>query len=163
MSYLKIKSVDNDVEEFFLSIVKQNMEHREKNNITRKDFFQLLVQLRNTGDIQVDGLWDTKITNDENQKKLSINECAAQSFVFFLAGFETSSTTMSFALYELSKNPECQRKVQLEIDDILKKHNGQITFESVLEMKYLDYCIDGMCAVCIMHFSFNMQLCFFLF
>lgn len=140
-SWLGLKSVDADVEDFIMTLVRKNMEHREKNNISRKDFFQLLVQLRNTGNIQEDDNWSSTVTSEI--KSLSIEECAAQVFVFFIAGFETSSTTMSFALYELAKNQECLKRAQSEIDDVLAKHNGELTYESVSEMKYLDWCIDG--------------------
>lgn len=49
MSLFRIKSTDPAVEEFLRSIVRQNLEQREKNNVVRKDLFQLLIQLRNTG------------------------------------------------------------------------------------------------------------------
>jgi len=137
-----IRAVDKDVEQFMTSVVKQNLIYREKNNIVRKDFFQLLVQLRNTGNVQLDDQWETVITNDEKGKQLTLNEVTAQAFVFYAAGFETSSTTLSFCLYELSKNQEIQRKVQKEIDEILAKHDGKITYDSVSEMKYLESCID---------------------
>lgn len=78
------------------------MEHREKNNITRKDFFQLMMQVRNTGKVYEDdqnlgenngGVWDAKATNS-SVKSLSLNDMAAQAYIFFIAGYESSSTTM---------------------------------------------------------------------
>lgn len=79
----------------------------------------------------------------ESDKQLTLNEMVAHSWVFFRAGFETSSSTMSFCLFELAKNQKIQRKVQKEIDDVTASHNNQITYESLSEMKYLDTCIDG--------------------
>lgn len=143
MSLLRIKSVDRSVEKFIISVVKENLEYRESNNISRKDFFQLLIQLRNTGTVQLDDQWDTVIKADEKQKTLSLNEIAAQSFVFFAAGFETSSTTLSFCMYELAKHPEIQKRVHEEIDRVLAEHDGKITYDSVMDMKYLEACIDG--------------------
>lgn len=136
-----MKSVDQSVEDFIISLVKGNLDYREKNNVSRKDFFQLLIQLRNTGAVQLDDQWETKIVND-SQKKLTINEMAAQSFVFFLAGFETSSTTMSYCLYELARNEDVQNRVRKQIDEVLAQHNGELSFEAVNEMKLLELCID---------------------
>lgn len=144
LSILRIKSVDQSVEDFIKSVVEQNIEYREKNNVSRKDFFQLLLQLRNNGTVQLDDQWETVIKADDNQKTLTINEIAAQSFLFFAAGFETSSTTLSFCLFELAKNSEIQKQVLDEIDRVLQEHNGQISYESVTKMKYLEACIDGM-------------------
>lgn len=78
MPILNLKGVSQDVEDFILSMVKQTLEYREKNNVTRKDFLQLMVQLRNTGQVQSDGVWETKITHDESKKTLTIQEVAAQ-------------------------------------------------------------------------------------
>lgn len=69
---LNMKTIDKDVENFMISMVKQSVEHREKNNVTRKDLFQLLIQLRNTGNVQADGDWETKIQNDGNSTELII-------------------------------------------------------------------------------------------
>jgi cytochrome P450 family 6 len=63
--------------------------------------------------------------------------------VFFLAGFETSSTTMTFCLYELAMNPDIQERLRAEIDTVLQKHGGNITYESIFEMEYLEKVVDG--------------------
>lgn len=51
--------------------------------------------------------------------------------------------TMTFCMYELAKNTDIQRRVHEEINDVLQKYNGQLNYESLSEMKYLDACIDG--------------------
>lgn len=135
--------VDKDVGDFMIETVKQNLEYREKNNVARKDFFQLLMQLRNTGKVQDndDGDWVTKATNGE--ALLDLEEMAAQAFLFFIAGFESNSTTMSFCLYEMAKHPDVQQKAYEDIVSVLERHDGQLTYESVAEMKYMDKCIEG--------------------
>lgn len=140
MSWFRMKITPIEVEKFICAIAKQNLEYRENNNVSRKDMFQLLIQLRNTGTVQMDDEWETVLNK---QKTLSEDEIAAQTFVFFLAGYETSSTTLSFCLYELAKNPDIQERLHHEIDEILEKHNGQMTYESISEMKYLEACIVG--------------------
>lgn len=142
---LKLKITSSDIEEFIFSIVKQTVDHREKNNVSRNDFMQLLIQLKNQGFVSVD-----KGEKDENEKKsgdikkMNINELAAQAFVFFAAGFETSSSTMSFCLFELARRPDLQKKAQAEVDRILKKAGNDegITYDMLSEMKYLESCID---------------------
>ncbi|XP_076303127.1 putative cytochrome P450 6a13, partial [Lasioglossum baleicum] len=65
----------------------------------------------------------------------------SQAQLFFLAGFENSSLTISNALYELAWKPTIQEKVRAEILKVLEKTNGEITYDGVEEMKYLDACI----------------------
>lgn len=86
MTFLPITYVDKSVEKFIFSVMKENLDYREKNNVTRKDFFQLLIQLRNSGTVQLDNEWETVIKCDENQKSLTLNGMAAQLFIFFLGG-----------------------------------------------------------------------------
>lgn len=75
---LGIKIVRDDVSEFFMNIVKEVVEFREKNNVKRNDFMDLLLQLKNSGEL-ADG------NNSNKLGKLTIEEIAAQVFVFFLA------------------------------------------------------------------------------
>lgn len=133
----KMKTVDDDVEEFFIELVKKNCQFREKNHTFRRDFLQLLIQLRNGGKIDDD--WNTNISNI---KTMTLNEMAAQAFTFYVAGFETSSTTMSFCLYELAKNKEILLKVQKEIDQILNRNDGEWNYDALQELSCLDNCID---------------------
>uniref|UniRef100_A0A1B0CII2 Cytochrome n=1 Tax=Lutzomyia longipalpis TaxID=7200 RepID=A0A1B0CII2_LUTLO len=60
LDYLKLKQFDDDVEKFMVSIVEQTVKHREKNNVVREDFMQLLIQLRNSGTVKEDGDWSAE-------------------------------------------------------------------------------------------------------
>jgi cytochrome P450 family 6 len=132
-----------EVREFCISLVKKTIEYREQNNESRKDFMQLLMQLRNTGEVGQDGEWAVKST-DESKKTMTIEQCAAQVFVMYIAGFETSSATTSFCMYELCKNPALMKTVQDEIKVTLAKHGGAITYESIQDMTFLELCFAGL-------------------
>lgn len=69
-------------------------------------------------------------------------EAAAQAYVFYLAGFETSSTTAMYSMYELALNQELQEKARQEIDEILKKHGG-MSYDAINDMTYLHKVVNG--------------------
>ena len=71
------------------------------------------------------------------------NLLTAQAFVFFIAGFDTSSSTMSHALYELALNPDMQQKLREEVTTTFDQNNGKLTYDSVQEMKYMDKVFKG--------------------
>lgn len=74
----------------------------------------------------------------ENEKILTIDEMMAQVFLFFLAGFETTSSALSFALYEIAKNKNIQDKLQNNIDMVMKQYEGSWSSQFFNDMKYLD-------------------------
>ncbi|XP_049825477.1 cytochrome P450 6a8-like [Aethina tumida] len=138
--WLNFKVFNKEATSFFMDVVKKNVNYREKNNIYRKDFMHLLLQLKNRGKVYD----DEKLTNDAGDIKedaLTFNELAAQAFVFFIAGYETSSTAMTFALYELSTRPDIQQKIRDEIHEVLEKHDNKLTYEAVKDMTYLEQVI----------------------
>lgn len=101
----------------------------------------MMIKLKNEGFLQEDETAESE--SDQKSSKLTIEEIVAQAFVFFIAAFETTSSTMALCLYELSKNPTLQRKVQREIDSVLEKRGSkEIDFEMMSELKYLENCID---------------------
>lgn len=53
---------------------------------------------------------------------MSEDEIVGQAFVFLLAGYETSSNTLAFTCYLLALHPECQHKVQEEVDEFFTRH-----------------------------------------
>jgi cytochrome P450 family 6 len=139
---INLKIVNPILSTFFMKVIKDTVEYREKNNIHRKDFMHLLLQLKNRGKLVDDG----SILNDKDNKgedtALTMNELAAQAFVFFLAGFETSSTTMTFCLFELASNPDIQEKLRQEVNDILDKYDNKLTYDGVMEMHYMEKVIN---------------------
>ena len=78
-----------------------------------------------------------------NFEGISMDSLAAQAFLFFAAGFETSSTTMTFCLYELSLHQDIQDRLREEIDVVLRKHDGKLTYEGIQQMEYLDKVVSG--------------------
>ncbi|XP_018319270.2 uncharacterized protein LOC108732805 [Agrilus planipennis] len=142
LKLFRIPVHDKEMERFFSTIIKDTIDYRENHNIDRKDFLKLLIQLKNQK-ISLEG----KHSNGEagntvlySQDGLSLNEITAQAFVFFVAGFETSSTALTFLMYELVMNLDIQEKLRNEINTVLEKHNGEITYEAIMEMEYLDKC-----------------------
>ena len=112
-----------DVIDFFVSTFLQTIEYREKNNIKRNDFIQLLLGLKET----------SSLTN---------LELAAEGFIFYIGGFETSSSLLTFLLYEMALNPDIQDRLRDEIKSALHENNGKLTYDVLSELKYLDMVIN---------------------
>jgi cytochrome P450 family 6 len=67
----------------------------------------------------------------------------ANAFVFFLAGFETTASTLSYCLFELSRNPDVQEKLHDQVKSVLESHQGDISYDVLKEIGYLDQVING--------------------
>lgn len=128
---LHMKRLTDDVSHFYLKVARETVAYREKNDIDRNDFMGILIKMKN------------QITNGTTEEPLTLNELAAQTFLFFVAGFETSSATLSFGLYELALNPEVQKKARESVLQTLKKYNGECTYEMLLDVPYIDQIIYG--------------------
>ncbi|XP_077284743.1 cytochrome P450 6B1-like [Arctopsyche grandis] len=126
--FLGFKLFPKRIETFFMTTVKEMTQERETTKTKRNDFIDLLLELKHQND---------KIDFEIDDKFM-----AAQVFVFFIAGFETSSTLMSFALYELARHKDIQSKLIMEIDTILDKSGGKMTYENIMEMDYLEMVVN---------------------
>lgn len=117
---------------FFLKTVEEVVSYRRKNKVVRNDFMQLMMNLMSKEN-----------DNDDDADALTMKQVAAQCFLFFFAGVETSATTISFALYELAKNQAIQDKVRDEINETLKGCGGKLTHDGVSKMVYMERVISG--------------------
>ncbi|XP_033326503.2 putative cytochrome P450 6a13 [Megalopta genalis] len=116
---------DKRLAPFFTKIVTETMNYRRQNNVYRPDFIHLLMEL-----------WDNPERTDS--REMTDQLLIAQAYSFFSAGFETSSSAMSWALLELAQNHEIQEKLHQEIKEYMKKYNGEIDYTTMKEMEYLD-------------------------
>lgn len=121
---LHMTTMNKEVGEFYLNVVKETLKYRKDNpQLQRNDFMNLLIKMKNSNE-------------------LSLNQVTAQSIVFFLAGYETSSTTLTYCVFELSINEGIQQKARETVQNVLKKHGNNMNYEALNEMDYLEQCIN---------------------
>ncbi|XP_031782209.1 probable cytochrome P450 6a13 [Nasonia vitripennis] len=68
-------------------------------------------------------------------------EATAQAYLLFIAGFETTTSVVSYCLLEMALNPDIQEKLQQEIDEVAER-NG-FTHNALMEMEYLNMKVSG--------------------
>lgn len=140
---LRIKLWRDDVEDYFVNVTKDTIEYRETNfDVKRNDMMDILLNLKN-------GLDNGNVTT---------NEIIANLFGFLLAGFESSSNTLTFCLYHLAQNICIQTRARHELENLYEKHGGKITYEMLLNMPFIDKVIQG--KVFCFHSVFQVFFCF---
>jgi cytochrome P450 len=86
---------------------------------------------------------EDKIELVSNKKKIDItlNDILGTSFVFLLAGYETTASLLSFFFYLLAINPECQQKL---LEEVLENKDSSdiIDYDTISRMPYLDACVS---------------------
>ncbi|XP_044757086.1 probable cytochrome P450 6a13 [Coccinella septempunctata] len=137
MKFLNLTYIEKDLTNFFVGIARNTVEYREKNSVRRKDLMDLLIQLKNKGKLTDDEQFSIEDNANDNNR-ISMDDLAGQAFLFFEAGFETSSTAMTFCLYELAENKDIQDKLRDEINLVLKRYDGKITYDAIMDMPYLE-------------------------
>ncbi|XP_017869740.1 PREDICTED: probable cytochrome P450 6d4 [Drosophila arizonae] len=133
----------NPVGTAMLAIVKDTIEYREQNGIVRKDLLQLLMQLRNKGSIEEDDSksWNIQTSEDGHLQSISLEAITAQAFIFYIAGQETTASTAAFTIFEVAQYPEHLERLQAEVDETLKQNGGNISYDVLSKMKFLELCV----------------------
>ncbi|CAH1130381.1 unnamed protein product [Ceutorhynchus assimilis] len=130
--FFRISIFARDLTEYFKNIIYETIQLREKKGIVRQDVINLLLEAKR-------GIKPEKQDTDEdNQRLLSNDDITSQAIIFFIAGFETISTTLGFATYELAVNKEIQEKLRVEIIETHKTNNCKLSYYSLLKMTYMD-------------------------
>ncbi|XP_046959632.1 probable cytochrome P450 9f2 isoform X2 [Vanessa cardui] len=148
---LKLTIFSKSNTDFFKDLVLSTMRDRKARNIVRPDVIHLLMEAKegqlvhddkeqnssqkDTGFATVEESFIGKKTNNRVWSEIDL---VAQAVLFFMAGFDTVSTAMSFALHELAANPEIQERLVEEIKNHDSKSGGKLDFASIQSLKYLD-------------------------
>ncbi|XP_067911918.1 cytochrome P450 3A21-like isoform X2 [Heterodontus francisci] len=138
LAKLGLSFVPRDVNEFFMNVLSSLKAKRQKGVHTdRVDFLQLMVdsQMTDTSSGKLNG--DGKSTD----KALTDTEILAQAMTFIVAGYETTSNTLSFVAYNLATHPDVQKKLQQEIDEAFP-NNAPPTYDGVMQLEYMEMVIS---------------------
>uniref|UniRef100_A0A6V7M137 Cytochrome P450 n=1 Tax=Bracon brevicornis TaxID=1563983 RepID=A0A6V7M137_9HYME len=121
---LGLKLIDQKVQDFFNELIKNTVETRDREGITRPDMIQLMMEARNN--------------KSGEGPNLTIQEMTAQAFIFFFGGFDTTSALMCFVAHLIALYPEVQEKLQQEVDEVYEKCQENVTYEAINDMPYLE-------------------------
>lgn len=125
---LRLNILERHVAKFFTDLVVETVEERERNGTTNSDLIQLMM--------------DTRNKKESGKKNLTVQNMANHAFSFFFGGFDTVSSQTCVLLHMLVENPEVQQRLQQEIDETLESNNGQLSYDVIQEMRYLDAVIN---------------------
>ncbi|KAF4091710.1 hypothetical protein AMELA_G00040050 [Ameiurus melas] len=148
----------SELSNFFTTCIQKLIKQRDElqSSQRRRDFLQLMLDVRSSKECvsldhfdvvnQADEQDVTDINaeschesakSSQQKRMMTEDEIIGQAFIFFLAGYETSSNTLAFTCYLLAINPDCQKKVQKEVDDFFSRH-ASADYTNIQELKYLD-------------------------
>ena len=80
---------------------------------------------------------DSKVDSDFDLEVALISTC----ILFFFAGFDTTSTTLTVVVYGLTKYPDVQERLRREIEDVVGDKE-KITADDLKEMKFTEHVIN---------------------
>uniref|UniRef100_A0A8C9XJU5 unspecific monooxygenase n=1 Tax=Sander lucioperca TaxID=283035 RepID=A0A8C9XJU5_SANLU len=72
---------------------------------------------------------------------LTDHEILSQAMIFLFAGYETSSSSLSFMAYNLATNPHTMKRLQEEVDSTFPD-KGPVEYQALMQMEYLDCVIN---------------------
>ncbi|CAG8832474.1 16217_t:CDS:2, partial [Cetraspora pellucida] len=71
-------------------------------------------------------------------KQLTHRELVSSVMTFLMAGHDTATVVLSWALYLLAKNPDIQDRLRKEMLDIFPDRDYHPTFDQIEQLKFLD-------------------------
>lgn len=112
------------------SLAENILAERTKANGTSKPHREDMLQL----------MLDAK--NETGEEKIDYEDILAQTLVFLIAGYETTSATLGFVCYHLAVDTHVQDKVRNEIDRLWPTDEDSPSYDVLRGMEYLDMVIN---------------------
>ncbi|KAK0460546.1 cytochrome P450 [Desarmillaria tabescens] len=100
-------------------------QHLADESSDRENYQQdLLSRLRESASSFMDSVLFEHAVRASSEEKLSVSELYEQISTFIISGFETTTATLSFSIWELARHPDKQQRLREELSTI----NGDPTF-----------------------------------
>lgn len=133
----QLGKVETELTDLVTAILRQ----RNYEPSGRNDFVDLLLECKKKGKLIGESIEKTKKDGTPEITTIELDDLlmTAQVFVFFAAGFETSSSATSYTLHQLAFNQDVQKKVQEDIDRVLAKYDNKLSYDAIKEMTYLEW------------------------
>ncbi|XP_065080348.1 cytochrome P450 9e2-like isoform X2 [Ochlerotatus camptorhynchus] len=153
MAYLGCDVLDEEQNTYFKKLILGAIKEREKLGIVRPDMVNLLMQARKgtlkhqqEKEQQQEGfatVQESEVGKAQGASTMTDVELVAQCLIFLLAGFDTVSTTLLYASFELAVNPDVQQKLYEEILETRSSLDGKsLTYDAIQKMNYMDMVIS---------------------
>uniref|UniRef100_A0AAG5DLE1 Cytochrome P450 n=1 Tax=Anopheles atroparvus TaxID=41427 RepID=A0AAG5DLE1_ANOAO len=157
MGWLGLDLFDTEQRDYFVEIIRDTVRTRDQRGIVRPDMVNLLMQarrgaLKHQKEAKEDEEMKGFATVEESEVgrahiskgiEMSETEMVAQCLIFFLAGFDTTSTCLTFLAHELTVNRDVQDKLYEEIRETKESlGGGPLTYDAVQKMQYMDMVVS---------------------
>lgn len=127
--------------------------YRERQNKIKEPFARFDILLNNivsdrmktrSKDDEIKDLLDILISATNGDDSLSLDNMKDQIMTFIGAGHETTSTTLMWIFYELSKHPDILLQITQEVDEILGKganKKTEVAYDDINKFTYMSQVI----------------------
>uniref|UniRef100_A0A0K8VRG2 Putative cytochrome P450 6t1 n=1 Tax=Bactrocera latifrons TaxID=174628 RepID=A0A0K8VRG2_BACLA len=121
-----------EYEKFMRSSIEYAIAERMRSGNQRNDLIDIFIALKR------------QVANGPKDSVLNQPDFfVAQAAFLLLAGFDTSSSTITFTLYELAKHPELQQRLRAELREALLKCGGALDYDTISSaLKYMRMVVD---------------------
>merc|ERR1711892_1171465 len=146
-TWLKLNTFKPKQTKFFRDIILQSIRTRRETKERKNDMVDLMLDCIkddtpvNEKDEELDQYDEDMKLTATTKTKPQIDELTlvATAIVLLIAGYDTTGMTLSYFMYELSKNQDIQTKLQEEIDEAFEESGGEFPDYNVIQsLPYLE-------------------------
>lgn len=153
LEFFKIRFFEEHIAKFFTDLIDETIKVREEKGIIRPDMVHILMEARKGIENKEENVIDSGFAANTLEfdlgkvgkkvtQQMTNHDIAAQALFFFFSGYDSVSDLMCFMAYELAINPDIQNRLRDEIHSTLDECKGDLTYEALLSMKYMDMVVS---------------------